>query len=108
MDIEHERTNLQYLAESQLRRVDHLKDRINRSTRELHVHEVVRTLTENKHLSGAMRSLVSSLDVGSATSSDVRAFLAEHGVIIPTEFDMTAQGTEEDCTVVATYHDEAF
>jgi hypothetical protein len=59
------------------------------------MHEVVKTLTGNNHLPAAMRSLAKPSDVGWATSSDVRAFLAELGVIVLTEFDITVQGTRK-------------
>jgi hypothetical protein len=108
MDIERERAALQHLVESQQRRIDHLKDRIDRSTGELLLHKVVGALVENSHLPEAMHSLATVPDVDSKTPSDLRAYLAERGVIVPTEFDLTVQGTGENCTVVGTYRDEMF
>ena len=57
MDMERERATLESLVESHQRRVNHLRERIDRSARELRTHEVIRSISENSSLPDAMRSL---------------------------------------------------
>jgi hypothetical protein len=42
MDTDTEQTDLRHYAEAHQQRIDHLRARIDRSTRELRVHEVIR------------------------------------------------------------------
>jgi hypothetical protein len=89
-------------------RIDHLKAGIDRSTRELRLHELIRDLAENSKVPEAMRSLVEMRGVESARSNDVRDFLAERGVSVPTELDIRVLRVYDEFSVVATYRDDWF
>jgi hypothetical protein len=108
MDIDRERADLQHYVESHQQRVNYLRARIDRSTQELRLHEMIRVLAENSRLPEAVRSLAEMTGVESATSSDVRAFAAERGVSVPTELDIGVQGAGDDFSVLATYRDDWF
>jgi hypothetical protein len=108
MDIDWERTDLRHYVEGHQQRIDHLRARIDRSTRELRLHEMIRDLADNSQLPDAMRSLTKMTGVESATSREVRDFLAEHGVSVPAELDIRVQCAEDDFSVLATYRDDWF
>ena len=88
MDIDTEQTDLSQYAEAHQQRIDHLRARIDRSTRELRVHEVIRDLADNSALPNALRRLAKMAGAEWATSRDVRVFLAEYGVSVPAECDI--------------------
>jgi hypothetical protein len=108
MDIDQERTDLQHFVEGHQQRIHHLRARIDRSTRELRLHEMIKGLAENSQLPEAMRSLAEMTGVASATSSEVRDFLAERGVSVSTELDISVRSTGDDFSVLATYRDDWF
>jgi hypothetical protein len=106
MDIDAEQTDLCHYAEAHQQRIDHLRARIDRSTRELRVHEMIRDLADNSQLPHALRSLATMPGAELATSRDVRVFLAEYGVSVPAEWDIRVQCTVGDFSVVATTEPE--
>ena len=108
MEIERDLIDLQQYVEEHQRRIEHLRARIERSTRELRIHQMIRGLAENSQLAEAMRSLADMTGVESATSSEVREFLAKRSVIVPPELDVRVQGTGDDFSVVATNRDAWF
>jgi hypothetical protein len=108
MDIERERADLQQFVKGHQQRIDHLRARIDRSTRELRLHELIRDLAENSKIPEAMRSLTEMTGVESARSNDVRDFLAERGVSVPTEWDIRVRRAYDEFVVIATYPDEWF
>ena len=108
MEIDQERVDLQHYVEGHQQRIDHLRERIDRSTRELRLHEMIRSLAANSQLPEAMRSLAEMTAAESRASSEVRDFLAEQGVSIPAEFDIRVQGAGDDLWVLATYRDDWF
>lgn len=108
MEIERELVDLQQYVEEHQQRIDHLRARIERSTRELRLHQMIRGLAENSQLPEAMRSLADMTGVESATSSEVREFLAKRSVIVPPELDIRVQGMGDDFSVVATNRDAWF
>jgi hypothetical protein len=108
MDIDRERADLQQYVEGHQQRIDHLRARIDRSTRELHLHEMIRALAENSQLPEAVRSLAEMTGVESAASRDVRNFLADRGVSVSTELDIRVQNVGDDFSILATYRDDWF
>jgi hypothetical protein len=108
MEIERELVDLQQHVEEHQQRIDHLRARIERSTRELRLHQMIRGLAENSQLPEAMRSLADMTGVESATSSEVREFLAKRSVIVPPELDVRVQGMGDNFSVVATNRDAWF
>ena len=108
MDIDAEETDLRHYAEAHQQRIDHLRARIDRSARELRVHEMIRDLASSSQLPAAMRGLVDMPDAELATSRDVRVFLAEYGISLPAELDISVRCTAGDFSVVATNRDDWF
>jgi len=108
MDIYAEQTDLCRYVEAHRQRIDHLRARIDRSTRELRVHEIIRDLAANSLLPNAMRGLAKMPDAELATSRDVRVFLAEWAVSVPADWDIKVQCTADDFSVVATNRDDWF
>lgn len=108
MDIDTEQADLRHYAEAHQQRIDHLRARIDRSTRELRVHEVISDLADNSVLPNALRSLAEMPGAELATSRDVRVFLAEYGVSVPAEWDIRVECTDGDFSVVATNRDDWF
>jgi hypothetical protein len=108
MDIYAEQSDLCRYAEAHQQRIDHLRARIDRSMRELWVHEVIRDLADNSALPNALRTLAEMPGAEWATSRDVRLFLAEYGVSIPAEWDIRVHCTVDDFAVVATNRDDWF
>jgi len=108
MDIDEERLDLKHYARGHELRIDDLRASIDRLTRELRLHEMIKGLAEDNRLPEAMRSLAEMTGVESATSSEVRDFLAEHGVNVPTELDIRVQGARDDFSGLATYRDNWF
>jgi hypothetical protein len=106
MDIDEERLDLKHYARGHELRINDLRASIDRLTRELRLHEMIRDLAENNQLPAAMRSLAEMTGVESATSSEVRGFLAEHGVTVPTELDIRVQGAGDSFSGLATYRDD--
>jgi hypothetical protein len=108
MDIDAEKTDLCHYAEALQQRIDHLRARIDRSMRELLVHEMIKDLADNSELPYAMRGLVKRPGAEWATARDVRVFLAEYGVRVPAEWDIRVLCGADDFTVVATNRDDWF
>lgn len=108
MDIDTEQTDLCHYARTHQQRIDHLRARIDRSARELRVHETIRDLADNSRLSYALRSLAKMPGAELATARDVRVFLAEYGVSIPAEWDIRVECAADDFSVVATNRDDWF
>jgi hypothetical protein len=108
MDIEEERLDLKHYARGHELRIDDLRASLDRLTRELRLHEMIRGLAENSQLPEAMRNLAEMTGVESATSSEVRDFLAERGVSVPTELDIQVQGAGDDFSGLVTYRDDWF
>jgi hypothetical protein len=108
MDIDAEQTDLCHYAEAHRQRIDHLRARIDRSVRELRVHEMIRDLAGNSQLPHAMRSLAKMPAAELATARDVRVFLAEYGVSVPAEWDITVRCAAGDFSVVAINRDDWF
>ncbi len=108
MDIDAEQTDLRHYAEAHQQRINHLRARIDRSTRELRIHETIRDLAGNSLLPKALRSLAKMPAAESASSLDVRVFLAEYRVSIPAEWDIRVLCTKGDFAVVATNRDDWF
>jgi len=108
MDICTEQTDLCHYAEAHQQRIDHLRARIDRSARELRVHEVIRDLADNSALPNALRALVRMPGAELANSRDVRVFLAEYGVSVPAGWDIRVHCTAGDFSVVATNSDDWF
>lgn len=108
MDIYTEQADLCHYAEAHRQRIDHLQARIDRSTRELRVHEVIRDLADNTLLPNALRALAKLPGAEWATARDVRVFLAEYGVSVPAEWDIRVQCTIDDFSVIATNRDDWF
>jgi hypothetical protein len=108
MDIDAEQTDLCHYAEAHQQRIDQLRARIDRSARELRVHEMIKDLAGNSQLPYAMRGLVKMPGAEWATARDVRVFLAEYGVSVPAEWDIRVLCGADDFTVVATNRDDWF
>jgi hypothetical protein len=108
MDIDAEQADLCHYAQAHQQRIDHLRARIDRSARELRVHEMIRDLADNSQLPHAMRCLAKMPDAELATARDVRVFLAEYGVSVPAEWDIRVQCIAGDFSVVATNCDDWF
>jgi hypothetical protein len=108
MDTNAEQTDLCHYAEAHQLRIDHLRARIDRSARELRVHEMIRDLANNSQLPHALRSLAKMPGTELATERDVRVFLAEYGVSVPAEWDIKVQCAAGDFSVVATNRDDWF
>jgi hypothetical protein len=108
MDTNAEQTDLCHYAEAHQLRIDHLRARIDRSARELRVHEMIRDLANNSQLPHALRSLAKMPGAELATERDVRVFLAEYGVSVPAEWDIKVQCAAGDFSVVATNRDDWF
>lgn len=108
MDTNAEQADLCHYAQAHQRRIDHLRARIDRSARELRVHEMIRDLADNSQLPHALRSLAKMPGAELATARDVRAFLAEYGVSVPAEWDLKVQCAAGDFSVVATNRDDWF
>jgi hypothetical protein len=108
MDIDAEQADLCHYAQAHQQRIDHLRARIDRSARELRVHEMIRDLADNSQLPHAMRCLAKMPDAELATARDVRVFLAEYGVSVPAEWDIRVLCTADEFSVVATNRDDWF
>jgi hypothetical protein len=108
MDTNAEQTDLCHYAEAHQQRIDHLRARIDRSARELRVHEMIRDLANNSQLPHALRSLAKMPGAELATARDVRVFLAEYGVSVSAEWDIRVQCAAGDFSVVATNRDDWF
>ena len=108
MDIDAEQTDLCHYAQAHQQRIDHLRARIDRSARELRVHEMIRDLADNSQLLYALRSLAKMPGAELATTRDVRVFLAEYGVSVPAEWDIRVECAADDFSVVATNRDDWF
>jgi hypothetical protein len=108
MDTNAEQIDLCHYAEAHQQRIDHLRARIDRSARELRVHEMIRDLANNSQLPHALRSLAKMPGAELATARDVRVFLAEYGVSVPAEWDIRVQCAAGDFSVVATNRDDWF
>jgi hypothetical protein len=108
MDTNAEQIDLCHYAEAHRQRIDHLRARIDRSARELRVHEMIRDLANNSQLPHALRSLAKMPGAELATARDVRVFLAEYGVSVPAEWDIRVQCAAGDFSVVATNRDDWF
>jgi hypothetical protein len=108
MNIDTEQTGLRHYAQAHQQRIDHLRARIDRSARELRVHEMIRDLADNSQLPHALRSMAKMPGAELATARDVRVFLAEYGVSVPAEWDIRVQCAAGDFSVVATNRDDWF
>ncbi|HEX4396878.1 MAG TPA: hypothetical protein VH136_04535 [Trebonia sp.] len=108
MDIDAEQTDLCHYAEAHQQRIDHLRARIDRSMRELRVHETIKGLAGNSQLPYAMRGLVKMPGAEWASARAVHVFLAEYGVNVPAEWDIRVLCSLDDFTVVATNRDDWF
>src|SRR4051812_12211870 len=108
MDIEQERADLQQFVEGHQRRIDHLRARIDRSERELRLHELIKDLADNDKVPEAMRSLAETTGLESAKPNDVREFLAERGVSVPTELQIRVRRLYDELVVLVTYPDNWF
>jgi hypothetical protein len=96
------------LSEAHQQRIDHLRARIDRSTRELRVHEMIKDLADNSQLPHALRGLAKMPGAEWATAREVRVFLTEYGVSVPAEWDIRVLCGTDDFTVVATNRDDWF
>lgn len=105
MEIDAEQTDLCHYAQAHQQRIDHLRARIDRSARELRVHEMIRELVDNSQLPHALRSLAKMPGAELATARDVRVFLAEYGVSVSAEWDIKVECAAGDFSVVATNRD---
>ena len=108
MDTNAEQTDLCHYAQAHQQRIDHLRTRIDRSARELRVHEMIKDLADNSRLPHALRSLAKMPGAELATARDVRVFLAEYGVSVPAEWDIRVECAAGDFSVVATNRDDWF
>jgi hypothetical protein len=108
MDIDAEQTGLCHYAQAHQQRIDHLRARIDRSARELRVHEMIRDLADNSQLPYALRSLAKMPGAELATARDMRVFLSEYGVSISAEWDIRVECAAGDFSVVATNRDDWF
>ena len=108
MNIDAEQTDLCHYAQAHQQRIDHLRARIDRSARELRVHEMIRDLADNSQLPHALRGLAKMPGAEQATARDVRVFLAEYGVRVPAEWDIRVECAAGDFSVVATNRDDWF
>lgn len=108
MDIDAEQNDLRDYAEAHQQRIDRLRARIDRSARELRVHETIRDLAGNGQLPYAMRGLAKMPAAELASTSVVRVFLAEYGVSVPAEWDVRVRRTARDFSVAITNHDDCF
>jgi len=108
MDIDAEQADLRHYAQAHQQRIDHLRARIDRSARELRVHEMIRDFADHSQLPHALRSLAKMPGAELATACDVRVFLAEYGVSVPAEWDIRVECAAGDFSVVATNRDDWF
>jgi protein subunit release factor A len=108
MDINEERLELRRIVDGHQQRIEQLRERIDRSMRELRLHEMISSLAGNKELPEAVRSLAAVEGVESAASTDIHNLLAERGLSIPTELEIRALGGGDKFSVFATYPDDSF
>ena len=108
MNIDAEQTDLCHYAQAHQQRIDHLRARIDRSARELRVHEMISDLADNSQLPHALRSLAKMPGAELATARDVRVFLVEYGVSVPAEWDIRVECAAGEFSVVAANRDDWF
>ena len=110
MDTNAEQTDLCHYARAHQQRIDHLRARIDRSARELRVHEMIRDLADNSQLPHALRSLAKMPGAELATARDVRVFLAEVRRVERhrRKWDIRVECAAGDFSVVAANRDDWF
>jgi hypothetical protein len=108
MDIDRERIDLQHQAANHQQRVNELELKIDRSSRELRLHVLIRDLAANSLLPEAMRGLAERASGESTEPGQMRDFLVRRGVDVPEEFDIGTEGAGEDFSAIATYRDDWF
>jgi hypothetical protein len=108
MDVENEQIELRQYMEDHGRRVEHLAAQIDRMTREVRLHEAIRSVAQSRGLSEVMRHVEETVDPRTTTPSELRRILLERGIAVPMGFDVSAERLDGRFLIRGTYSDDMF